>query len=344
MRRGESVTFTLTFSNGTAAALTGATIIDTLPAGIVYTPGSAVLNGTPTEPVVAGRTLSWPGVTIGSGGTASVVLTARVTGGPGNLTNQTWLQGAGGNVLSNIASATIRVQAEHVFDCSDVIGKVFDDRNMNGYQDGPWDTPGVRPIIEDDWPVTGKFGGKAGGKLSRPAPERVREGEPGIPDARLVTTRGLIITTDEFGRYHVPCAELPGKTGSNFTLKLDTRSLPTGYRVTTENPRTLRLTAGKMAKMNFGAAIANVVDIDLAATAFEPGSARPKAALRKGIAGLVGQVEDTPSVIRLSYLQRAEDRKTVRARLDAVEALLRDAWAERGRYKLTIERTIKRVQ
>ena len=78
-------------------------------------------------------------------------------------------------------------------------------------------------------------------------------GEPGLPHVRLVTVNGTIITTDDYGRYHVPCAELPAGIGSNFTLKLDERSLPTGYRVTTENPRVVRLTAGGVTKLNFGA-------------------------------------------------------------------------------------------
>ena len=51
--------------------------------------------------------------------------------------------------------------------------------------------------------------------------------------------------------------------GSNFIVKLDPRTLPTGYRVTTENPRKVRLTRGKMVKLNFGAAITRLVKLDL---------------------------------------------------------------------------------
>lgn len=59
----------------------------------------------------------------------------------------------------------------------------------------------------------------------------VTEGEPGLPRARLVTPTGTVITTDEHGRYSVPCAELAGNTGANFTLKLDPNALPTGCRI-----------------------------------------------------------------------------------------------------------------
>ncbi len=306
-RPGDAVTFTLTFTNGTSASGNNSTFVDLLPPGLIYTPGTATVNGVPTEPVIAGNRLGWSSYNLTPGLTFTVVLTTRVLGTAtfGTLTNQGFVTDAAGNAVSNVATATVRVEPEHVFDCSDVIGKVFDDLNMNGYQD---------------------------------------QGEPGLPDVRVVTIRGVRITSDEYGRYHVPCAELPSDIGSNFTLKLDTRSLPSGYRVTTENPRTIRLTAGKMAKLNFGAAIANVVDVDLSASAFETGTDDPKEALEQGVQALVRQMSEKPSVIRLSYIQDGESRKTVTARLDAVEDLLREEWRANGRYKLNIERTIKRVQ
>jgi hypothetical protein len=283
------------------------TLVDNLPAGLVYVPGTAVVSGTPTEPEIAGHRLGWGPYNIVPGSTQTVTLMARVSGmaAYGSLTNKGWVEDALGAVTSNIATATIRVEPEHVFDCSDVIGKVFDDRNMNGYQD---------------------------------------EGEEGIPRARVVTVRGVKITADDHGRFHVPCAELPPDIGTNFTLKLDTRSLPSGYRVTTENPRTIRLTAGKMAKINFGAAIANVIDVDLAAAAFVGMTEQPKDALIKAIGQLVDRLNEKPSVLRLSYLADAEPKKLIQARMDAVEQALRDAWSAKGRYKLNIERTVKRVQ
>ena len=61
------------------------------------------------------------------------------------------------------------------------------------------------------------------------------EGERGIPGVRLATARGLLATTDQFGRFHITCAVTPHEgRGSNFVLKLDNRTLPTGFRVSTE--------------------------------------------------------------------------------------------------------------
>lgn len=332
---GESVNYTLTFTNNTSLTYTGASIVDEIPSGLAYTPGSAQIDGVVVEPTRVSRTrLAWPALTIAPGQTITVTYAARVTGQAdfGELSNITWMTDATGTIISNQATATIRVEPEHVFDCSDVIGKVFDDRNRNGYQDAP-----DGRIIDDDI-----FLDKTG-KLTRPAREPV--GEPGIPGVRLATVNGTLITTDEYGRFHVPCAELPKDIGSNFTLKLDTRTLPSGYRVTTENPRVVRLTAGKMAKMNFGAALGRVVDIDLSARAFVPGEATPRAELSEGVDGLIGQISKTPSVLRLSYiLEKDEDANTARARLRALEKMIRQKWRGKGRYKLDIERIVKRVQ
>lgn len=119
--------------------------------------------------------------------------------------------------------------------------------------------------------------------------------------------------------------------------------MPTGYRVTTENPRVIRVTAGKFAKLNFGAALSNVVDIDLTARAFTS-EGRPVAALDKGIDRLVAQIRTRPSVLRLSYILRGEEPKEARARLKLVEQMIRQKWRGGGRYKLNIERTVKRAK
>ena len=121
-----------------------------------------------------------------------------------------------GAVVSNRGTAVISIVPSAVFDCSDLIGKVFEDRNRNGYQD---------------------------------------EGEPGVPGVRLATVNGQLITTDAQGRYHITCAAVPdARLGSNFVLKVDTRTLPLDWIVTTDNPRSIRLTRGKFGELNFGVA------------------------------------------------------------------------------------------
>jgi uncharacterized repeat protein (TIGR01451 family) len=305
---GDSVPYTITASNANLAAFAPITIVDELPAGMVFTPGSATVDGVAATPTVSGSSIRFSGLTLPAGGTIQIALTTRVTGAsaPGEMVNTArLLDGATGIDIAEPATATVIRTVEHVFDCSDIIGKVYDDLNHNGYQD---------------------------------------EGEPGLPDVRLSTVDGTLIRTDEHGRYHVPCGALPREIGSNFLLKLDARTLPTGYRVTTENPRVIRVTRGKFAKLNFGASISNIIDIDLTDVAFEAGSKEPKDRLKKGIVNVIEQMRDTPSVIRIAYYTNNESRRLVTKRMDELEEFIRANWKRRGRYKLNIEMTVKVMQ
>ncbi|SMX51151.1 hypothetical protein COL8621_03681 [Actibacterium lipolyticum] len=306
VEKGGTVVYTLTFDNDGGIDRNDVNIVDTLPVGMLYLPESATVNGVQVEPSINGRRLTWTNQDLLSNGTTTIVLTARVSTAAelGDLTNRTvMIDPVTGQAISNEAKAVVRLEPEHVFDCSDVIGKVFDDRNGNGYQD---------------------------------------KGETGLAGVRVVGVNGDLITTDQHGRFNVPCASLPEKIGSNFILKVDERSLPSGYRVTTENPRVVRVTPGKSAKINFGAGITDVVDVELSAGAFVSGTAEPVDALKAGVGSLVRQLEQKPSVLRLNYTRKGESRETARQRLDAVEKLIRSEWRKRGRFNLNIERTVKR--
>ncbi|MCF7702313.1 beta strand repeat-containing protein [Loktanella sp. M215] len=331
---GGAVGYTLTFENLNNVFESGLTFVDALPDGLSFTPGTARYDGADTpQPNVAGRRLEWRDITLAPRQKVTVTLQARVTGGDGDLTNTAYVLDPGQSVISNRAEATVSRRPEAVFDCGDVIGKVFDDRNLNGYQDGV--APVDRSAITDQTYVEDKF---------RTPTAQLPDGEPGLAGVRLATVSGTIITTDAYGRFSVPCAELPADIGSNFTLKLDTRTLPTGYSVTTENPRTVRLTPGTVTKLNFGAAIANVVDIDLTAAAFAGTTAEPVPALPAGIDALLAQIRDKPSMIRLSYYTQGEGQALARSRLDAVEDLIRSRWRRDAPYRLQIDRTIQALQ
>ena len=296
---GASVVFTLSFQNLTDQPLNDVVLHDRLPSGLIYTPGSATVNGTAREPEI-GSTLSWDGITIPAEGTVVVTIAARVVADEAGaeLVNVTFATDPGGLALSNRANATVYQRIEQIFDCTDVIGKVYDDRNQNGYQD---------------------------------------QGEPGLAGVRIATVRGELITTDQYGRYHVPCQALPAEIGSNIILKVDTRSLPSGYRMTTENPRVMRATAGKMVRVNFGAAISTVIRLDLDANAFTGRSALIQP-LQDALNGLVAQYGSAPATLRLRYHLGVDSRQTGRRNLKAVEAYMRKAWRSHSKHQLTIER------
>ena len=157
----------------------------------------------PTKPIPANGSVSYNLVlTVGAGVTQG----ERVNTGVAE-------QGLTGLEISNRGTAVVTIVPSSVFDCSELIGKVFQDIDGDGYQD---------------------------------------EGEPGVPSVRLVTVNGQQITTDEYGRYHIACAAVPdARIGSNYVLKLDPRTLPLGWQTISENPRSIRLTRGKMGELNF---------------------------------------------------------------------------------------------
>ena len=164
-------------------------------------------------------------------------------------------------------------------------------------------------------------------------------GEAGLSGVRLATARGLIATTDQHGRYHIACALVPDEDrGSNFIMKLDNRSLPTGYRMVTENPRVQRATRGKLMRFNFGATIHRVVTIDIADGVFEPETSLLRLQWQAKIDELLRVLKESPSVLRLSYLADIESEKLVKKRLRTLKNEIGKLWARSGSgYQLTIE-------
>ena len=117
-------------------------------------------------------------------------------------------------IISNSTQAVPHI-TKSIFENSTIMGKVFHDKNHNGFQDN---------------------------------------NERGLPGVRLATATGLMLETDGYGRYHIPdVAHSNLFTGRSFILKLDPSSLPQGARVTSENPRVIRITGSTIInKINFG--------------------------------------------------------------------------------------------
>jgi hypothetical protein len=125
--------------------------------------------------------------------------------------------------------------------------------------------------------------------------------------------------------------------GSNFVLKLDDRSLPSGYRLTTRQLQVKRATRGKALRFHFGASIQRVIGLDMADAVFEPGSTEMRPQWRPRIALLLDELEKAPGILRLSYVADVEDEGLVEDRLAAIQKLIDEAWDARGGDELTIE-------
>lgn len=219
---GDIVPYTITIENNKAATAFNVTIKDIIPAGFKYVAGSARLDGKKIADPTGGRPLFFGPMNIGGQGatgqlsgkrtlTYMLVVGAGVT--QGEYKNIAVALERSGKDASNTSEATVTVTSDPLFDNALIFGKVYVDKNGNGVQD---------------------------------------DGEEGLSGVKLVTVRGEIITTDAFGRYHLPGVN-GGRweRGTNFVLKLDTKSLPKGYKLVGRNPIVVRLSPGLPSKVDF---------------------------------------------------------------------------------------------
>jgi len=221
-------------------------------------------------------------------------------------TNNAFVRDALDTEVTERAQAVVEMSVDPLFDCSELIGKVFDDKNNNGHQD---------------------------------------EDEPGLAGVRLATATGLLVTTDQHGRYHITCASVPNSLiGSNFILKLDHRTLPTGYKVTRENPRVVRLTRGKLTKLNFGAALRHVITLDVTDAAFVESSTEFKTEFTSQLDGLVEALKQQETTLKVRYNSQSSS-VDVDKRMKRLADLLQDMWKDQGGdYDLNIERETVQIR
>ena len=311
IERGAIVPYSIIVKNQSPVVIGPIDLFDVLPSDFLFIENSATLNSQAHAVDRTGKTVIWRAITLPPNDKITLTLKARVLSGalPGEHINVAQAYDPARNILvSNKATAAVRILPDHAFDCGEVLGKVFDDENLDGYPNA---------------------------------------GEPGIAGARLMTVDGSLITADSFGRFHVPCAVLPDRNGTNYSLKLDTNSLPTGYRVTTENPRVVRLTRGKISKLNFGAAIAKLVRLDVNRKAFvrsETAPTRLSKILEQTLNELARKYQKTPLHLRVVYHvdTAAGPLKTRRASQDIkhLKRQIRRIWQRNQNAKLTLETTI----
>ena len=310
-RRGESVTFTLTLANDAPLARGGLRLVDDLPPGLAFVEGTVRVNGLRVPARASGRRVEFGPLRVEANGDLALTFRATVTAEavPGALVNRAEAVDTRTGRTVARARARVEVVAEPVLDTADVIGRVFEDRNRNGVQDA---------------------------------------GEPGIPRVRVATVRGLVVTADEEGRFSVPAAAIPrAAIGGNFILKLDEASLPRGTTLTTENPRVVRLTAGKVTRVSFGVAPLRDVEVQLDGRAFVPGGTALDRAWAARLDELVDVLRRERAVLRLVYRaapgerELGDERALGDERLRALEAALRSRWARRGEaYPLEVERRV----
>ena len=108
-----------------------------------------------------------------------------------------------------------------------------------------------------------------------------------------------------------------------------------------ENPRVVRLTQGKLAKLNFAAANLRVIRLEVSDASFGEGSERPSSATVRALGKLLPLAEEEASLLRIVYAAPDADRILVRRRLEGIETLIDRAWAAKPRsHPLSVETRI----
>lgn len=303
---GDLVGWRLQANNLTSANLANAYLLDSLPAGLTYVEDSAqvTVQGVTSAPGVTqnGQSLRFEGLSLGPNQSLVLRFLTRLSPAlkAASLTNQAQLFDAGGAALSNVANATISIQTPPVFGCSDVLGRSFEDANANGYHDLD---------------------------------------EEGLPGVVVYTAKGLKITSDRYGRFHVPCAQMPeDERGQNMILKVDERTLPQGCQITTENPRVIRLTAGKLSKVSFGAVCPKTIRVTLCDGVFVAGSTQIQGQWGGHLQTLVDLVQKGPSQLALSHPSQG-DSELARQRLSRLSRYLKGKAATAGFQTVITART-----
>ncbi|HVS45954.1 MAG TPA: hypothetical protein VMS32_04750 [Verrucomicrobiae bacterium] len=185
---GDRVKYTIDFSNASSQDVGPTEVVDTLPAGEVYAPGSGQVDGVATEPTISGRTLTWSFPTLPAGATHAITYYAIIYP----------TVAAGTNLVNGVTvSGTIPTTHVHASGTSSVTVQVitgaFTQRRV------------ITGRVFYDYQHTGRF---------------VR-GDKGIPAVRIYLEDGSSVVTDPQGRYSFPSVR-PGM----HVLRLDITTLP----------------------------------------------------------------------------------------------------------------------
>ncbi|HEY0382622.1 MAG TPA: hypothetical protein VGC72_10515 [Candidatus Elarobacter sp.] len=144
---------------GSQGAEFGATrVVDTLPAGVVYAPGTARVDGVPVEPHREGRILTWTFPALAAQHSimyACVVMPFTADGSTLINVVDVDTSSGGGLRVHGSATADTRVVAGALGNRIVVTGRVFVDAARTGrFRDGDKGVPGVRVFLEDGESVT----------------------------------------------------------------------------------------------------------------------------------------------------------------------------------------------
>ncbi len=167
---GGFLQYSLAVENGNTVPVTGAVVTDILPLGFRYQAGSATRDGdAEMSPTISddGRTMRFTLGSLAAGSTTTITYVVAVTPGarPGDTVNRAWVD-LGAGLVSNTASARVRVREDLFNDTTTILGRVIEDT-----------VPDVQAEADS-------------------------AAVPGIVGVRVYLEDGTYTITDERGRFH----------------------------------------------------------------------------------------------------------------------------------------------
>ncbi|TMN18089.1 OmpA family protein [Pseudoxanthomonas sp. X-1] len=123
--------------------------------------------------------------------------------------------------------------------------------------------------------------------------------ERGVPGVRIASVEGLLIETDQFGRFHLEDVDGGNAArGRNFILKVDPSTLPPGAAFTTANPLLRRITPGLPVRFDFGVRLpveelageGGTLELELGQVLFAPGSSEVRSEYLAAVDRIAAQV------------------------------------------------------
>lgn len=134
---GGLVSYTITLENLSTVAIPGISVEDRIPAGFTFVPESATLDGVQgTVAATGARPIIFAGITLNSG--QRRVLRYLLRAGAGVVRGEyvnTATPYVGPAQIGNTDTATVMVVADPDFEETTIIGKVWNDRDEDGWQD-----------------------------------------------------------------------------------------------------------------------------------------------------------------------------------------------------------------
>src|SRR5690606_13288386 len=295
---GAAVALAVTAGNGGPSPLSGVSLEAVLPAGFDYVPGTAEIDGVTVTPETEAALFRIAGLDIEPGESRTVRL--RIRPQPGL---------APGDYAARI--------------------RLFD-------ADGSPVSAEVRAVITavpgTPAPACAGIAGRM--FIDRNGNGRMDAGEAGIGGV-VIRAAGIALRSDRAGHFRLHCRDVPGLApDQTVTVEIETATLPEGYRLGSDPVRRLRLTMGEVAMADFALEAGRVVLLEISDSAFEQDSLALRPRWRDGISGLIDTLAAEFSVLSIRY--HGGDRLAAE-RLQALSALVRGAWRERGEpYPLAI--------